>query len=55
MLNITLEYEIKHGTERRAIAVYKDSNMVSHIWLKDSDDEYRIFEVTRYLLKRCYG
>ena len=50
MLKLALERE----GEKRAIAIYRDTNMIAHVWLVDSDDEYRIFEITHNLLKRCY-
>ena len=46
---------LEHEDGKRAVAVYKDGDMKVHHWLKDSDDEYSIFEIVSYVIKRLEG
>ena len=47
-MKVTLEHE----NGRRAIAIYKYTDIVVHHWLKDSDDEYQIFEIISDLVRK---
>jgi hypothetical protein len=50
-IKVALEYE----ENEKAIAVYKHGDLISHFRLEESDDEYRIFEITSHLIKNLGG
>lgn len=52
MIKIALECERREAQDRKAIAVYRNDDLVVHYWLKESDDEHRIFDIVHYLLGR---
>lgn len=47
---MTIKVALEHEGNRRSIAVYRNDIEI-HYRLKDSDDEYRIFEIVSHTIK----
>jgi len=47
-----LKTVLERAGERRSITVYRDTDIIVSVWLKDSDDEYRIFEIACDLMEK---
>lgn len=54
-IKMAIKVALEHEDGKRAIAVYKDSDLMVHYWLRDNEDEYRVFEIVSHTIKRLSG
>lgn len=52
---MTVKVTLEHEEGKRAIAVYRDGDLMVHYWLIDSEDEYRLFDILTYTVKKLEG
>lgn len=49
---MVIKVALEHENGKRAVAVYKDGDLKSHYWLGANEDEYRMFGILSYTVKK---